>query len=314
MDLIIGWPGQDSIYLYKLLSENGRCVDRISRNSIIKFDGTISEYQNTRDYLTGDFEKYDRIFFLQAYHQPISSRSRAGNFFNSININTQIVAEIIDYIATTPAKCPNEIIYASSRLCLTSSSSKRYLIPFELSAYTASKVCTEILLESFSRNLSVKSTIFYLYNHESRYRKVNFFFPKFYGEIQKSGTSEFRINPYNLVDIGHSSEFAKSILSFLLSNDRQLVERCEIGTGKLVTLNSILEGMVSTLPEESKENYQNMIDKSCKQFENHQYANLLKLKQHSNFIPSLHGYELGKVLGEEMQSKNEILSAKQKYD
>ena len=72
IDLIIGWPGQDAIYLFKEIRANNREVNLISSTHFLPFDGPPISTLNHIPYEKIFAYDYDSIYFLQAYHYPMN--------------------------------------------------------------------------------------------------------------------------------------------------------------------------------------------------------------------------------------------------
>ena len=151
IDLIVGWPGQDAIYLFKHLRKLGREVNLLSKTHFLAYDNTSVPYIDELPLEKIFSYSYSSIYFLQAFHSPTYSRLNSLSYWNSININTLTIASFLDYLSHNNEVMPKDIILASSRLCLRTEIEPTlvYCRPIEFSPYTASKIASEVLLSSF---------------------------------------------------------------------------------------------------------------------------------------------------------------------
>ena len=178
---------------------------------------------------------------------------------------------------------------------------------YEITPYTSSKIATHLMLKSFAMQTSINVTVFYLFNHESPIRSPKFYIPRFYRYLssKSKGSSGQNlispINPTQLVDIGHAAQLTRSMLKFLDSSSRHIFESCELGTGTLVPLESILEGILTSFEEAQSFVRSELYDYKLTPFANHPMADNSYLLKHTNYQPTLYGHELGKELGIEMK-------------
>ena len=311
--LIVGWPGQDSYYMCRHLLNKSQTVDLLSKDLFIRSSGEQIRIINHREFLNKYFStRYRQIYFLQAFH--CSSLNRLDlSYSSSLYVNTLLVADFLDFILAKPQFTPDDIIYTSSRLALTDSKlqsntfTKFPVNTYEITPYTSSKIATHLILKSFAMQTSIKVTVFYLFNHESPIRSPKFYIPKFYRHLSNKSKVEtnqypiFPINPIQLVDIGHSAQFTYCMLKFLDSSSRNIFESCQLGTGTLVKLESILEGILGSFDDGESFLRSELFDYKLAPLTNHPMADNSYLLRHTNHQPTLYGQDLGKELGMEMK-------------
>lgn len=308
MYLIVGWPGQDAYFLYLYLTSLGKKVNILTKNLFIDYKKSQTSFELYRPPFLDIFSyDYDAIFFLHAFHSPSSGGLRYFNYYNSIATNTGIVASFIDFMIENRSAIPKDIVYASSRLCLTEHNlSDRYVSqPSEISPYTASKLASELLLKTFANETFCKVTIFYMFNHESPARPPHYMLPKVF-KILSGATNnsfkDFRINPSNKVDIGHSREFMACIFSYINLSSQKYFEKVDMATGILCPLNTIFEGMLSVLPSKSDKLYRKLLNLELTPTKDHPKANLQPLEKVLCVQPRLNGFLLGQDLALEYKS------------
>jgi len=312
--LIVGWPGQDAYFLKSQLEAGFNKCYLLARDYWADFNNNKFTYESVIELkATLLTERFDIVFFAQASHGGINHRSKSSNSGDTVRSNTLLVAEILDIYASKTILQPDTIVYFSSKLCLEKPISEsrglklvKRLDLEENSAYTASKICSEILLKEFSAHANSSVIILHMFNHESARRSTKFFIPRLMNWLYGSREEEclptskaklYPFNPANLIDIGYAKEFIEIVLQIADSNLRDKFQLIQLGTAKLVALSDLLEGLCSFSDKGTLSTFKQLIDYTCTPAPNHNAADLSILtKQLKIKPPQIYGNILGKTL------------------
>jgi GDP-D-mannose dehydratase len=339
--LIVGWPGQDAIFLYLHLRRRGYDVYCISSSEIFS-DTKKAPFLPSVEAISALINEvyFHSIYFLQAFHKPYDARSTgevglyaAETLFSS----TYLVALFIDALCNNPTSKPEKIFYASSRLALKDPDSihdvnqedlgkfhlttAKGLGMCEFSSYSLAKLCGSGLLYLYAEKHDVAIFNLYFYNHESHFRPTSFFLPKLYSQLKSisvfkcsdsldigdnapdsKGRVISQYNFSNLVDIGHCSQFMRAVAELTETESYPGFYNVELATGRILLFRDVVHGMAEDLGLSSEEVNGYLECDNISAASNHPQASLSFIKQKGIKPPSLCGFELGKVLAKDYDS------------
>ena len=228
--LIVGSDGQDGTFLklhyYKLGKEYLAC----NRFGISKNDSLIiSSSRLTPKLLCEIFKEFkiSEIFFLAGENDPDEIRDKANIFKSQYLFTTQeILTMILESIECL--KLRMKFLFANSALIFAGSSEfpqNESTIPKPLEKYASNKLVLASELESFQRkNDYFKLFNLIFYNHESVYRKPNFFTRKVIESAIMRSNSDLNADritihkPSALIDMSHAADFMINSVNIVNSN------------------------------------------------------------------------------------------------
>lgn len=234
--LIIGSDGQDAKIIYNKLNNYNNELILYKKNEInlCSSDVIKSIIKKTQ---------FDYIYYMAAFHHSSESHEKIEKdiLLESINVNSTPILYFLKYIYEYSPR--TKFFYPSSSLIFKNNGLKNENSQINANCpYSLSKIIGMNYCNYFRVHMKIFASIGIFFNHESEYRKKNFFTKKIITnlvKIYKKKQSYLEVGSLKKkVDMGYAYDYMEAVVKIM---NHKKPDNFVIATGKLVTLKDFVK-------------------------------------------------------------------------
>ncbi len=246
--LIVGSEAQDSKIIIKKLKPYKNELILFKKNEI-----NLTSQQSIKSLIKNNLP--DCIYYMAAFHHSSEDlqKIRKDILYESLNINSLPILYFLKSIYEFSPK--TKFFYPSSSLIFKNSGFNNENSETEANcAYSLSKIIGMNYCNYFRNKAKIFASVGIFFNHESEYRKKNFFTKKLITSlvnIYKKKQSYIEVGDFNKkIDMGYAYDFMDAVLKIM---NHKKPDNFVIATGKLINLKDFVKIAFSLLNLDYKE-------------------------------------------------------------